>query len=140
MRWKTDERAVSKLYNEIDGNTDNPALRMLQTSSFRLGHLNALRVDSASKNYMIEVKRRGLVAWLHKAWILIQQKGRDFKTEPVLVLCMTDDQNSYEYEGKKYPCEDIHGITASRHAELLAYEREILEMRDKLNEVTSETT
>jgi hypothetical protein len=136
MRWKTDERETSRLYQEIDGPTENPALKILQTSTGRLGHLNALRVDASSKNYMIEVKRRGLVAWLHKAWVLIQQKGRDFKVEPVLVLCMTDDQNSYEHDGKKYACEDIHGITASRHAYLLECERQLFAIRDEVNEVT----
>jgi hypothetical protein len=131
MRWKNDERDTAKTYQRIDGPTENKVLRKLVTKNKageivgRLGHLTDLRVDSCSKSYMIESKRRSLPKWLHDAWVQVQQIARDYDVHPVIALTMVDEQNSYTYEGKTVPCEDIHGITAKRHADLLRMERQL---------------
>jgi hypothetical protein len=141
-RWKTDERATAKLYQKIDGNTENPTLRKLVTKGKdgtiigRLGHLTALRVDSCSKSYFIESKRRVLPGWIWTAWIQVQQLALDYGVSPVLSLTMTDNQSTFTYEGKTIPCEDIHGLTSSRHALLLRRERQVAAVEELIADLT----
>jgi hypothetical protein len=85
---------------------------------------------------MIENKRRILPAWIWSAWTQIQQTAKDYGVHPVLVLTMADTQDTFTYEGKTIPCEDIHGITATRHATLLRRERQVAAVEELIADLT----
>lgn len=124
QKWKTQEREISRHMQQADGPPKNPALKLLQTVTGRLGHLYSLRMDSASEHYTIEVKNRKLPAWVCEAWALLYKNGRDYNLEPLLVLTLTKGQDKGDYEGSPVPLSPLYCITQTRHDELLRKERE----------------
>lgn len=131
MQWKVEEREVSRHMQTSDGITDNPALKILQTSTGRLGHLTALRLDSVSKHYVIEVKNRKLPLWVIQAWNLIHQQGKDFNLSPLLVLTLTSEQEKGVYHTKPVKLSSLYCLTEERHDELLDIERNYYALLEK---------
>lgn len=127
-RWKGQEREISRHMQTADGPCEHIALKLLQSSTGRLGHLQTLRMDSASKNYIIEVKNRKLPKWIVDAWVLIQQHGVNYTSNGLLVLTLADEQAATG-------ASPLYCISQDRHDYLLECERNYLASQQEKNDV-----
>lgn len=112
-RSKESERDLGKFLLTHNGKDTGP-LGVVASSTGRLGHLTELQIDAVSKDYAAENKNvkvpKTLLAW----WDQIVRIAEKHNKQPLLRI---EPSN----EGKH---EEMHIITAKRHAELLDIERQ----------------
>lgn len=81
-RAKDSERNIAKRMVAADGK--DPNFEGISSSTGRIGHISAIRVDAVSRSYMTENKNRKLPTWLIQAWTLINQRGNHFNKKVLL--------------------------------------------------------
>lgn len=121
MRAKRSERAIAKRMTLIDGK--DPAFEKIASSTGRIGHITGIRADAVSAHYIIENKNRKLPAWLINAWVLINQKGYDFRKEVLLHIEPPNMPKEIPVNGVKERLENLSIITQSRHEDLIQKEK-----------------
>lgn len=127
-RAKDSERRTAKWMQEHDG--PDPRFRpgsMLVTSTGRVGHVTNLQFDALSRTYATENKHIKVPAGLWKFWKQIVNVAFKNGKEPCLVL----DPAMGEKRTDGIPIPAMHMISASRHAELLRCERELIRLQEE---------
>lgn len=117
-RAKNSERGFAKWLIEHDG--PDPKYKHLTSSTGRIGHVTGLQADAVSIHYLAECKNVKVPATLAKWWQQIVVKGNDWHKDPIL---MWQPSNADEHRVYGKPLPDMHILTESRHAELLAKEK-----------------
>ena len=121
LRYSKDsERRLGRWLLEHDGPDPRPGFAPgggLVTSTGRVGHIHELQYDVPSKSYAAENKNVLLNKTWTEWWLKVIAKAMDAGKQPLLRI---------EPSNKPVKVPDMHIITAERHAQLLAYERQAL--------------
>lgn len=121
QRSKNAERRIAKTMAITDGEDSN--YDKVASKHGRIGFITNMRVDAVSRSYVTEAKNRKLPVWLIKAWVLLQQKGRDFDKNILLYLQPPNLPLDIPYGDGKVKGENMHVILESRHQELIKKEK-----------------
>lgn len=132
-RAKDSERGIARRMLEADG--PDPNFARIASSTGRIGHITGIRVDAVSKNYFTENKNRKLPTWLVDAWLLINQRARDFDKHALLHVEPPNMKREYVLNTVKYKLDNMAIITQPRHEELILAERALYEMLGLLENV-----
>lgn len=125
-RSKNSERAIGKRMLAADG--PDHAFDKIATSTGRIGHITNIRVDTVSKNYVVENKNRKIPTWMADAWLLINQKAVQFNKEALLHIEPPNLPKTFSAEGQEFKLDTMAVITQTRHEELIRSERELQEL------------
>ena len=125
-RAKDSERRFAKWLVEHDG----PHPRYIPgggiaSSTGRVGHVTGLQFDCVSMTYAGENKQQKVWAGLWGFWKQVVDVARREHLEPVLRIEPTNEDKA------GYP--NLHIITEERHAQLLAYERQVRSMNEPVS-------
>lgn len=120
-RAKDSERNVARRMLEADG--PDPNFAKIASSTGRIGHITGIRVDAVSKNYFTENKNRKVPSWMTAAWLLINQRARDFDKHALLHVEPPNMVKDYLLNGVKYKLDTMAIVTQPRHEELIRTER-----------------
>lgn len=123
-RSKRSERTIARRMLEIDG--PDPAFAKIASSTGRTGHITNLRIDAVSLHYRTENKNRKMPQWFIKAWILINQRARDFDKNALLHLDPPNMPKDFLLNGQRHKLDTIACITQERHEKLI-FESALLE-------------
>lgn len=129
-RAKDSERNVARRMLEADG--PDPNFAKIASSTGRIGHITGIRVDAVSKNYFTENKNRKLPTWFVAAWLLINQRARDFDKHALLHIEPPNMARDYVLNGMKYKLDTMAVITQPRHEELIIAERALNELMNAI--------
>lgn len=132
-RAKDSERGIARRMIDADG--EDPAWKSIASSTGRIGHVTGIRVDAVSKNYFTENKNRKLPTWLVAAWLLINQRARDFDKHALLHIEPPNMARDYVLNTVKYKLDNMAIITQPRHEELILAERALYELMVQLENV-----
>jgi len=117
---KRAEREAARNLLKIDGKPKEQSLLSLMSSTGRIGHLTGIQLDYVSKNYFGETK---------SSLSLAENPGHRITQEELLKLqknpMLKEFKKNWLYILKIVRCEEMHGISMKRHAELLEYERKM---------------
>jgi len=130
-RSKNSERNIAKRMQDVDGK--DPNFEGIATSTGRIGHITNMRVDTVSKHYFTENKNRALPRWIIDAWILINQRAKDFNKVPLLHLEPPDMPKDFLLNGERHKLDTIACIRQDRHEELIRAEAKANTARAILN-------
>jgi hypothetical protein len=133
-RAKDSERGIAKRMLEADG--VDPAYSKIASSTGRVGHITGMRIDAISRSYVTENKNRKMPTWLIDAWVLINQRGKDFGKNVLLHVDPPNMPKEIQLNGVRERLDTLSIITQSRHEELILNERILAEI---LAEVQAET-
>lgn len=106
---------------EADGS--DPAFEKITSSTGRVGHITGMRIDAISRTYVTENKNRKMPTWLIDAWILINQKGKDFGKNVLLHVDPPNMPKEILVNGSREKLDTLSIIPQSRHEELITTER-----------------
>jgi hypothetical protein len=135
-RAKDSERDIARGMLEADG--PDPNFAKIASSTGRIGHITGIRVDAVSKNYFTENKNRRVPTWMTAAWLLINQRARDFDKHALLHIEPPNMPKDYVLNGVKYKLDTMAVITQPRHAELIRTERAFNELVNALQDIEGE--
>jgi hypothetical protein len=123
-RSKQSERDLGHWLLKYDGH--DPRFRGIASSTGRVGHITQLQFDNISRSYAAENKQVRVPVRLLKWWRQILDvaitQGKD-------ALLRIEPTNEGLPRGRSF---DLHIISADRHAELLSYERKVLDSQGRL--------
>lgn len=125
-RAKDSERSIAKRMLEADG--PDPAFARIASSTGRTGHITNMRVDAVSRSYVTENKNRKMPTWLIDAWVLINQRAKDFNKHVLLHVDPPNMPRELPINGVKERLDTMSIITQSRHEELIQTERILTEL------------
>jgi hypothetical protein len=125
-RAKDSERGIARRMLESDG--IDPAFSKIASSTGRVGHITGMRIDAISRSYVTENKNRKVPTWLIDAWVLINQRGRDFSKHILLHVDPPNMPKEIQINGVKERLDTLSIITQSRHEELIVNERILSEL------------
>lgn len=120
-RAKDSERNIARNMLAADG--PDPNFAKIASTTGRIGHITGIRVDAVSKNYFTENKNRKVPSWMTAAWLLINQRARDFDKHALLHLEPPNMARDYMLNSVKYKLDTMAVITQPRHEELIRTER-----------------
>ena len=131
-RAKDSERGIARRMLEADGPDQN--FSKIASSTGRIGHITGIRVDAVSRNYFTENKNRKLPTWLVDAWLLINQRARDFDKHALLHVEPPNMPRDYVLNTVKYKLDNMAIITQPRHEQLILAERALYQMMTELED------
>lgn len=131
-RAKKSEREIARSMLDADG--PDPNFARIASSTGRIGHITGIRVDAVSKNYFTENKNRKVPTWMTAAWLLINQRARDFDKHALLHVEPPNMAKDYVLNGVKYKLDTMAIITNTRHRELIRTERAFNELVNLLQD------
>lgn len=137
-RAKDSERDIARGMLEADG--PDPNFSKIASSTGRIGHITGIRVDAVSKNYFTENKNRKVPSWMTAAWLLINQRARDFDKHALLHVEPPNMARDYVLNGVKYKLDTMAIITQPRHVELIRTERAFNELIKDLEDGVGKET
>lgn len=120
-RAKDSERGIAKRMLQVDG--PDPSFRNIASSTGRIGHITAMRVDAISRNYVTENKNRKMPSWLIDAWVLINQRSVDFNKNALLHVDPPNMPKTFPIQGGHQRLDTMAIIAQTRHEELIKHER-----------------
>jgi len=120
-RAKDSERGIAKRMSAVDG--PDPAFAKIASSTGRIGHISGIRVDAVSRNYVTENKNRKMPTWAISAWVLINQRARDFDKHALLHIDPPNMPRDYVINGVRVKLDTMAIITQTRHEELIRREK-----------------
>jgi len=132
-RWKNSEREIARKMLAVDG--PDPMFKNITSSTSRTGHISSMRVDAVTKNFVIENKNKALPKWVIDAWILIQQRARDFNKHALLHMDPPNLPKDCVLNGVKYKLETMAIITEPRHEDLIVAESTLYKLLQDLDTV-----
>lgn len=109
-RSKQSERDLGKYLLRLDG--PDPSFRHIASSTGRVGQITDMQFDVVSRTYAAENKQVKLNKKLLGWWDKINEVAAKHDKQPMLRIVPTNDGRHQE----------LHIITAERHAELLEAE------------------
>jgi len=136
-RAKDSERGIAKRMLSADG--ADPAFANITSSTGRIGHITGIRVDAVSKNYVTENKNRKVPSWMVAAWVLINQRARDFNKHALLHIEPPNMPRDMRLNGRSEKLDTMAIITQTRHEELIRAERALVNLLDSISENTDLT-
>lgn len=125
-RAKDSERKIARNMLSADG--PDPNFAKIASSTGRIGHITGIRVDAVSRNYFTENKNRKLPTWFVAAWLLINQRARDFDKHALLHIEPPNMPRDYLLNTVRYKLDTMAVITQPRHEELIRTERAFNEL------------
>jgi hypothetical protein len=128
VRSKNTERKIAKVMALGDG--EDPTYKNVASKNGRVGFITGMRIDTVSKNYIVEAKNRVLPKWLLDAWILLQQRKVDFNKNILLYIEPPNLPKEFRINGVLQKTSSLHVITQERHLELIQKERELEELKN----------
>lgn len=131
-RAKDSERGIAKRMVAADG--PDPAYAKIASSTGRIGHITGIRVDAISRTYVTENKNRKMPTWLIDAWVLINQRGKDFGKNVLLHIEPPNMPKEIRINGRVEKLDTLAVITQSRHEDLIRSERALAIAIDYLND------
>lgn len=120
-RAKDSERGIARRMSTVDG--PDPLFANIASSTGRIGHISGIRVDAVSKNYVTENKNRKMPTWCIEAWVLINQRARDFNKNALLHVDPPNMPRDYQINGLKVKLDTMAIITQTRHEDLIRAEK-----------------
>lgn len=129
-RAKRSERKIARSMQDIDG--ADPDWKGVASSTGRIGHITGMRVDGVSMSYFTENKNRILAKWIVDAWLLINQRAKEYKKFPLLHLDPPNMPKDYLLDGQKYKLSTMAVIPKDHHDYLIAQNRLVREARNIL--------
>lgn len=120
-RAKDSERGIARRMLEADG--VDPAFAKITSSTGRVGHITGMRIDAISRTYVTENKNRKMPTWLITAWVLINQRAKDYGKNALLHVDPPNMPKDMPINGVKERLDTMSIITQSRHEELIQNER-----------------
>lgn len=131
-RAKDSERGIAKRMSAVDG--PDPAFAKIASSTGRIGHISGIRVDAVSKNYVTENKNRKMPTWCIDAWVLINQRARDFDKNALLHVDPPNMPRDYQINGLKVKLDTMAIITQTRHEDLIRSEKALAYLLERLSD------
>lgn len=132
-RAKDSERGIARRMLEADG--ADPHYTAIASSTGRVGHITGMRIDAISRSYVTENKNRKLPTWVIDAWVLINQRGRDFQKNVLLHVDPPNMPKEILVNGVRERLDTLSIITQSRHEELIANERILADLLAEVQSV-----
>ena|SRR5687768_1696158 len=134
-RSRDSERHLGKWLLENDG--PDPEFMPgngIVTNTGRVGHVGALQYDAHSRSYAAENKNYRLTTQWIKWWLQIVSRSIARNKEALLVLDPSNKPNTFVLDGARYRIPRMHIITEERHGHLLRAERELIALKEALEE------
>lgn len=128
-RAKDSERSIAKRMIGADG--PDPAFARIASSTGRTGHITNMRVDAVSRSYVTENKNRKMPSWLIDAWVLINQRGKDFGKHVLLHVDPPNMPREIQINTVKEKLDTLAIITQGRHEELILGERVLADLLEE---------
>lgn len=125
-RAKNSERDIARRMSNVDG--PDPNYSKIASSTGRIGHITGIRVDAISKTYVTENKNRKLPSWFIDAWILINQRAKDFNKNALLHIEPPNMPKEIQINGRAEKLDTMAVIPQTRHEELIRTEQALNEM------------
>ncbi len=123
-RAKDSERGIAKRMVAVDG--PDPAFSKIASSTGRIGHISGIRVDAVSLHYVTENKNRKVPTWMIDAWVLINQRGKDFGKNVLLHIEPPNMPREFKVNGITEKLDTMAVITQGRHEELIRAEKALV--------------
>jgi len=115
--------------SRIDG--PDPSYAKIASSTGRIGHITGIRVDAISRTYVTENKNRKLPGWFIDAWLLINQRAKDFNKNALLHIEPPNMPREMHINGQLEKLDTMAVITQTRHEDLIRAEKALTEMIDQ---------
>jgi uncharacterized protein YpiB (UPF0302 family) len=111
---------------------EDPMFKGIASSAGRVGHITALQFDAVSRTYVTENKNRKLPTWLIKAWVQINQRGKDYNKNVLLHIDPPNMPKDAPLNGVNFKLGTMAIITQERHEELIREERILRSIEEAL--------
>lgn len=137
QRAKRSERQGARDLTSVDG--PDPYFQRIASSTGRVGHITALQIDAISRSYVMENKNRVMPSWVIKAWVIINQKAKEYNKAAILRIDPPNMPKTMLVGGKNVPLSTMAIISQERHEELISRDKALSEIETILLDYGNES-